>query len=187
MPIGHERPMRTCVGCRVSSAQDDLLRLHLVAKDEGGCQVEPAINRRARATGLTHARHARHTGRSAYLCPRRSCLDQALKRRAFTRAFSSRSAGTESTTIMSIDSSAADALWTNAIAQVRREIELLNRSSALSSHPGSRAENPHAQPRRRGLERLLSELSSSSNPPVRPTPIDRRPRSNGQGGTPTHG
>lgn len=200
--VSRECPMRTCVGCRVSSAQGDLLRLHLVGNDEGGRRVEPAINRR----GV-----ARH-GRSAYLCPRRSCLDQALKRRAFTRAFSSRSAGTETTTVMSIDSSAADALWTNAIAQVRREIELLNRhspkppgpkppgprppgprapgrdtNSALSSHPGFRAENPHAQPRRRGLERLLSELSSSPIPPVRPTPIDRRPRSNGQGGTPTHG
>lgn len=177
MPSGRERPMRTCVGCRVSSAQDDLLRLRLVGNDEGGRRVEPAINRRGAASH----------GRSAYLCPCRSCLDQALKRRAFTRAFSSRSAGTETTTVQSIDSSAADALWTNAIAQVRREIELLNRNSALSSHPGSRAENAHAQPRRRGLERLLSELSSSPIPPVRPTPIDRHPRSNGQGGTPTHG
>jgi predicted RNA-binding protein YlxR (DUF448 family) len=171
--VSRECPMRTCVGCRVSSAQGDLLRLHLVGNDEGGRRVEPAINRR----GV--ARHGA-TGRSAYLCPRRSCLDQALKRRAFTRAFSSRSAGTETTTVMSIDSSAADALWTNAIAQVRREIELL-------SHHSARAENPHAQPRRRGLERLLSELSSAPIPPVRPTPIDRRPRSNGQGGTPTHG
>lgn len=186
--VRRDRPMRTCVGCRVSSAQEDLLRLHLVAKDEGAHRVEPAISRRARTgpTGPTGP-----TGRCAYLCPRRSCLDQAIKRRAFTRAFSSRTSSPGTPGIESMDSSAADALWTCAIAQLRREIQLLDRSSALSSRPETRAENAHAQSRRRGLERLLSELSCAPIPPVRPTPIDRRPRldgqANGQGGTPTHG
>lgn len=187
MPIAREpedlmrhAPMRTCVGCRVSSTQDDLLRVQLVADDEGSVRrVEPSVRRRERA------------GRGAYLCPRRSCLDQAIKRRAFTRAFSSRSSEAQAKPgapgIESMSASAAETLWTNAIAQVRREIELLGRSFALSSHPGTRAENPHAQPRLRGLERLLSELECSPNLPVRPTPLDRRPRSNGQGGTPTHG
>lgn len=183
----HERashqPTRTCVGCRVSCAQDDLLRLHLVpvAQDEDRRRVEPAIGR---------ASHRVRTGRSAYVCPRRSCLDQAIKRRALTRAFSSRTAPAMTQaipTIQTMDAAAADALWATAIAQVRREIQLFDRSSALSSRPESRAANPHAQPRRRGLERLLSELECSPIPPTRPTPPDRHPRSNGQGGAPTHG
>jgi predicted RNA-binding protein YlxR (DUF448 family) len=174
-PAGHtgHLPMRTCIGCRVSSAQGDLLRLQLVAKHEGGVDrrvVEPAISRRGRS------------GRGAYLCPRRSCLDQAIKRRAFTRAFSPRHAAPGTLAgVESVDSSAAEALWTSAIAQVRRELELSDRSDRSSS-----------QPRRRGLERLLSELSvhpvhPSALLPNRPTPPDRRPRSNGQGGTSTHG
>jgi predicted RNA-binding protein YlxR (DUF448 family) len=177
----HERPMRTCVGCRVSSAQDDLLRLRLVATPEGERRVEPAIGR-ARAgssgpaAGLTARGAGAGAGRGAYLCPRRSCLDQAIKRRAFTRAFSRR--GTPGlASVHPAGPSAADDLWTCAVAQVRREIDLLDRSSA----------NPHAQSRRPGLERLLSALSCSPIPPVRPTPIDRHPRSNGQGGTSTHG
>jgi predicted RNA-binding protein YlxR (DUF448 family) len=183
-PVSRARPIRTCVGCRVTSAQDDLLRLHLVPLvplvadgegGKGGRRVEPAMIRRERF------------GRSAYLCPRRACLDQAIKRRAFTRAFSSRSSSSSSSSpgtpgVEQLDSSAADALWACATAQVRREIEQL----------------PHAQPRRRGLERLLSELLSapvsdlasapaSAPVPVRPLPLERRPRSNGQGGTRTHG
>jgi predicted RNA-binding protein YlxR (DUF448 family) len=167
--------MRTCVGCRLRSAQDDLLRLQLAPVDEGSRTLEPAMRRRARS------------GRSAYLCPRRSCLDQAIKRRAFTRAFSSRSGSPAMQGVQPV----ADTLWTRAIEQVRQEIELLDRSSGsvsrLSSRPESRTANPHTQLRRRGLERLLSELSCSPIPPVRPTPIARHQRSNGQGGTPTHG
>jgi uncharacterized protein len=161
-------PKRTCIGCRVCCAQDDLLRLQLVQSATGSDQVEPAIGRRAR------------TGRGAYVCPRRSCFDQAIKRRAFGRAFSSRSKPADTVGIKAIDPSAswaaADALWVTAIEQVRREIQLLHQTG-----------DAHTHPRRPGLERLLFELSSAPIPPVRPTPHDRRPRSNGQGGTPTHG
>jgi predicted RNA-binding protein YlxR (DUF448 family) len=157
-------PMRTCIGCRVCCAQDDLLRLQLVQSGVGSDQVEPAIGRRAR------------TGRGAYVCPRRSCLDQAIKRRAFGRAFSSRSKAGETVGIKAIDSSGADALWVTATEQVRREIQLLHQTG-----------DAHTHPRRRGLERLLFELSSAPIPPARPTPHDRHLRSNGQGGTPTHG
>jgi predicted RNA-binding protein YlxR (DUF448 family) len=153
-------PMRTCIGCRVCCAQGDLLRLQLAADS----RVEPALGRRAR------------TGRGTYVCPRRSCLDQAIKRRAFSRAFTSRSKAGDTVGIQAIDSTAADALWLTATEQVRREIQLLHQTG-----------DAHIHPRRRGLERLLSELSSAPIPPVRPTPHDRRPRSNGQGGSPTHG
>ena len=165
MPSGPDSVLRTCVGCRVSCAQDDLLRLQLVplpneGEGEAG-RLAPAMARRAR------------TGRSAYVCPRRSCFDQAIKRRAFSRAFSSRN---RSRSVQTLDSAATEALWTAALDQIRGEIELLNRAA-----------NPHAQPRRRGLERLLIELSCPPTLPNRPTPIDRRARSNGQGGSPTHG
>src|SRR5689334_18358756 len=104
-----ERPQRTCIGCRVSCAQDDLLRLQLASPDQGegeAGQVVPAVCRRGRA------------GRGAYLCPRRSCLDQAIKRRAFTRAFSTRS---RSRSVAAVD---PEQLWTAAREQVRREIDL---------------------------------------------------------------
>jgi predicted RNA-binding protein YlxR (DUF448 family) len=165
-------PMRTCIGCRVCCAQGDLLRLQL----EGQGRVEPAIGRRAR------------TGRGAYVCPRRSCFDQAIKRRAFSRAFSSRNSSSNKgdAGIRVIDSSAADALWLDAAEQVRREIQLLHQMGDVPERSAASGP-PHTHPRLRGLERLLFELSSAPNPPVRPTPLDRRPRSNGQGGTPTHG
>jgi predicted RNA-binding protein YlxR (DUF448 family) len=170
-------PERTCIGCRVCCAQDDLLRLQLSVSSEGerARHFEPSVGRRAR------------TGRGAYVCPRRSCFDQAIKRRAFTRAFSSSRSGHGAAQpgIETLDPAAADALWSSAVEQVRREIQLLDRSA----EPGP--EKPHTQSRlvarRRGLERLLFELSSAPIPPVRPTPHDRRQRSNGQGGSPTHG
>ena len=149
--------MRTCVGCRVTCAQDDLLRLQLVGGSDAPGRVAPAMARRGRS------------GRSAYVCPRRSCLDQAIKRRAFTRAFSSRS---RSRSVETLDPASADALWTTVHEQIRREIELYH---------------AHVHPRRRSLERLLFELSCPPLPPVRPTSPDRRVRSNGQGGSPTHG
>ena len=65
-------PVRTCVGCRQRAAKQDLLRV--VAQDLGhGLQVVPDPAGRA-------------TGRGAYLHPVTGCLDQAVRRRVFTRA-----------------------------------------------------------------------------------------------------
>ena len=61
-------PERTCVGCRRTRAQAELVRLTL----EAG-RVVPA------GTGAR--------GRSAYVCPQVECLDSAEKKRAFARAF----------------------------------------------------------------------------------------------------
>ncbi|WP_373422456.1 YlxR family protein [Enhygromyxa salina] len=141
--------MRTCVGCRATRPQGELLRYGLAAGS-----VAPAIGARPQLAG-----------RSAYLCPRRACRDRAIKRRAFNRAFST------SLALVSGGPTAADALWTATADLLRREIQLLDRS----------AENPHANLRRRGLERLLFELSSP------PAPSDHRSSANGQGGRPTHG
>jgi uncharacterized protein len=66
------RPVRTCVGCRERTAKQDLLRV--VAQDLGhGLEVVPDPAGRA-------------DGRGAYLHPTTVCLDQAVRRRVFTRA-----------------------------------------------------------------------------------------------------
>ncbi|MEU5091996.1 YlxR family protein [Streptomyces sp. NPDC021356] len=61
-------PERTCVGCRERAAKTDLLRTVAI---EGECAPDP------RGT---------LPGRGAYVHPALVCLDQAVRRRAFTRA-----------------------------------------------------------------------------------------------------
>ncbi|MDX3386154.1 YlxR family protein [Streptomyces niveiscabiei] len=61
-------PERTCVGCRERSAKTHLLRIVAAG---GECVPDP------RGT---------LPGRGAYLHPVPVCLDQAVRRRAFTRA-----------------------------------------------------------------------------------------------------
>ncbi|QPP06268.1 YlxR family protein [Streptomyces bathyalis] len=62
-------PQRTCVGCRKRSDKPDLLRVVL-----SGGRCVPDL----RGT---------LPGRGAYLHPMSICLDQAVRRRAFNRAF----------------------------------------------------------------------------------------------------
>ncbi|MFI1564497.1 YlxR family protein [Streptomyces sp. NPDC020490] len=61
-------PERTCVGCRERAAKADLLRI-VAIEDE--CVPDP---------------HGTLPGRGAYVHPASVCLDQAVRRRAFTRA-----------------------------------------------------------------------------------------------------
>ncbi|MFF3207276.1 YlxR family protein [Streptomyces sp. NPDC002962] len=61
-------PERTCVGCRERAAKTELLRI-VAIKD--ACVPDP------RGT---------LPGRGAYVHPAPVCLDQAVRRRAFTRA-----------------------------------------------------------------------------------------------------
>ncbi|MEV3913564.1 YlxR family protein [Streptomyces canus] len=61
-------PERTCVGCRQRTAKTDLLRIVAI---EDACVPDP------RGT---------LPGRGAYVHPALVCLDQAVRRRAFTRA-----------------------------------------------------------------------------------------------------
>jgi len=61
-------PERTCIGCRRTRGQAELVRF----SNEAG-RVVPAL--------------AGTPGRSAYLCPDQTCLEAAEKRRAFARAF----------------------------------------------------------------------------------------------------
>ncbi|MER5428676.1 YlxR family protein [Streptomyces sp. NPDC002588] len=61
-------PERTCVGCRERAAKTDLLRIVAI---KGACVPDP------RGT---------LPGRGAYVHPALVCFDQAVRRRAFTRA-----------------------------------------------------------------------------------------------------
>ncbi len=62
-------PLRTCVACRTTGAKRGLIRI--VRTPEGGVEVD--------AKG-------RAAGRGAYLCRRRQCWQEALKRDALARA-----------------------------------------------------------------------------------------------------
>ena len=62
-------PMRRCIGCMESKPKNELLR---VVCAEGVFSADP--------TG-------RAEGRGAYICRDAGCLDKAIKRRAFGRAF----------------------------------------------------------------------------------------------------
>jgi uncharacterized protein len=62
-------PLRTCIACRETKPKRELARVVLVP--EQGLVVD--------ATGKLN-------GRGAYLCRRRSCWDQAIKRGALARA-----------------------------------------------------------------------------------------------------
>ena len=66
-------PERQCVGCGRRGPQGSLVRLSL-AEEYGAARVV-VVDRR------------RHSGRSAYLCEREACLERALAKRAFQRAF----------------------------------------------------------------------------------------------------
>jgi hypothetical protein len=62
-------PLRTCVACRTTGAKRGLVRI--VRTPQGSIEVDP--------TGKA-------AGRGAYLCRRRQCWQEALKREALARA-----------------------------------------------------------------------------------------------------
>jgi predicted RNA-binding protein YlxR (DUF448 family) len=66
-------PQRQCIGCGRRGPQSEFVRLTLDGDGEPAL-VMPAVGRR-------------HPGRGAYLCRRQACLDRALQRKAFQRAF----------------------------------------------------------------------------------------------------
>lgn len=137
-------PTRSCIACRTRQAQPRMLRYAL-----RGRELVPRVGVRAMS------------GRSAYLCPRRACLERALKRRAFGRAFAGRSRP------VSFDAVELDQLWARTLASIQEELRLLERS----------ARDPGTHPRHIELQRLLSDLSSQL--PGRP--------SDSEGGSPSHG
>jgi hypothetical protein len=69
-------PERQCIGCGLRGPQTGLVRLRLEEREdrEGGLVKVVVAGR-----GLQ--------GRGAYLCRKQACLDRAVQRRAFQRAF----------------------------------------------------------------------------------------------------
>ena len=70
---GKHEPWRRCIGCGRRGPQAEFIRLTLDT-ERAPVQVVPAVGRR-------------HSGRGAYLCRRHACLDRAVQRKAFQRAF----------------------------------------------------------------------------------------------------
>jgi predicted RNA-binding protein YlxR (DUF448 family) len=62
-------PMRTCIGCRKTHPQNELIRLT------------------ARDGKLVIDRTGRMPGRGLYVCRREECINRILKSRSFNRAF----------------------------------------------------------------------------------------------------
>jgi predicted RNA-binding protein YlxR (DUF448 family) len=73
---GSKEPLRTCVGCGAKATQRELTRLRLV---EGQVTVDVG----------------RSGGRGAWLHPAQKCLERAMKRRSFGRAFRAPGARTD--------------------------------------------------------------------------------------------
>lgn len=144
-------PERTCIACREKREQTDMVRF---CRGRDG-RVRPLAGRSSQ-------------GRSAYLCPRNACFEQAARNRAFTRAFA-REGQTEADLVQ---------LWTDLRARLQAELELLDRTTA----------NPHQHPRRSAIARLLFQLSSQPAPLEQPQRKrrEREPRA-AKGGQPSHG
>ena len=68
-PKIRKSPQRTCVGCREVKSKWDLVRI--VRTPEGAVKIDP--------TGKL-------SGRGAYVCPSRACLDLAVKGKRLDKA-----------------------------------------------------------------------------------------------------
>ena len=115
-------PMRTCVGCRHVRPQAELLR----TRCQSGMPVPalrpivPASKPGSTPSGLGSKVRI---GRSAYLCPSRSCLVQAVRRGGFARTFQ---AGPVTADV--------DVLWAALSESVNRESDLMQRSGPGRVH-----------------------------------------------------
>lgn len=114
-------PMRTCVGCRAVRPQAELLRSRLAPAEPGvAAEVLPDLTVQADAK-----RHdLKVSGRSAYVCPARACLERAARRGGFARAFGRRKVAADPA-----------ALWAAHSQEVADMIELLNRSGGNTAAP----------------------------------------------------
>ena len=62
-------PMRQCVGCREMKSKRDLIRVIRTPKEE-----------------ILLDTTGRKNGRGAYICPKRECLEQAIKSKGLERS-----------------------------------------------------------------------------------------------------
>ncbi|WP_435203615.1 YlxR family protein [Janibacter sp. GS2] len=93
-------PVRTCVGCRGRDSRSTLLRLVVVTDDRGRSTVTPDPRRRL-------------PGRGAWLHADIACLDLAVRRRAFSRAFRCRVDGSDALRAWIADEAQRSAVLTN--------------------------------------------------------------------------
>ena len=114
-------PIRTCIACRVRRDQAALLRFR--RRRDG--VVVPAVGRRDAM------------GRSAYVCPTRDCMAQAVRRRAFERALGRRKSG-EPAFVVRVPQ--AHELAATTAAALDHDIDLLARTGPLCGSP-SRAKH----------------------------------------------
>ena len=63
-------PMRTCIGCQQIRPKKEMFRIVLTPEGE-----------------LQMVRSGRANGRGAYLCDDLACLEKAVKKKSFSRAF----------------------------------------------------------------------------------------------------
>ena len=63
------QPVRLCLGCRETKTKSEMLRI--VRTSEGTVQIDPK---------------GKISGRGAYICKNRSCLDKVIRSRALDRA-----------------------------------------------------------------------------------------------------
>ncbi|WP_272083682.1 YlxR family protein [Nannocystis bainbridge] len=111
--------MRTCVGCRAIRPQAELLRTRILLAD-GGEQVQVVPDEYIRTCAKRHGLSAR--GRSAYVCPARSCLERAARRGGFARGFARKMPAVNPT-----------ALWSAHGDALAGMIDLLNRSGSAAA------------------------------------------------------
>lgn len=76
-------PIRSCIACRCRRPATALLRFR--RRSDGEIQLVSRFLRPS--TAAKPGPNPKKTGRSAYLCPQRSCFDKALRRDPFQRAF----------------------------------------------------------------------------------------------------
>lgn len=78
-------PIRSCVACRTSSPAAELLRFR--RRSDGELVLVTRSSKAVVSNKDERGVQTRKNGRSAYLCPKRSCFDRAMRRDPFQRAF----------------------------------------------------------------------------------------------------
>jgi predicted RNA-binding protein YlxR (DUF448 family) len=116
-------PMRTCVGCRAVRPQAELLRSKLfhVGTDDSADKEQVLPDQSVRTCAKRHGLRA-SSGRSAYVCPARACMERAARRGGFARAFACK--------MPPVDPAA---LWSAHGEVLAGMIDLLNRSGSAAA------------------------------------------------------
>ncbi|MCB9522087.1 MAG: DUF448 domain-containing protein [Myxococcales bacterium] len=113
-PRPSTKGMRSCVACRCKAPREALIRL--VCDPEGRVLVD---------------RYLKAPGRGAHLCYDRACLDQAVNRRAFGRAFKTAVQPVDVDALVASVVAGIDARLADAISIARRSNRALSGNDVL--------------------------------------------------------